>query len=353
MGSLEYIQSATTLVKDFEADKKHYLMLLNDAALEISKKAKDNTRVGQYVVASKKGFNEKMIKIAQKIDWSQLNNVGWVIVDQYLITQIQAKDMRGQLVGTQLIAEPVKHLNKISNDILAQTIEQIMANLTVTLLMVLVLIVVIRGSVIRPVKALQKSFNAVINHGDFSLRVDTDHSKNEVNLMGQDFNGLMKSLQDIIASISQTMSEIEKGRLDSRVDTVAAGDLETLKDTVNETAAVLDKTMSEIVRVLAEMKQANFSSVEIANIESEGAFKDALTSLDQTIQSLKMAVDEINNSAEFMSHANFAHPVKADLSGDLGKLKDIMNHALSTLDSGFKGFTNSLTTLLWRFDCKR
>lgn len=344
LGSLEFIQGVSSVHREFKKQNAFYLMLLNDEALKISTKAKNYPKVNDYVLASDKWFGEDAVKFAQTIDWSMLKQKGWIIENNKLITIAPIKDMRGLEVGLQFIAEPLDGYNAEINEMITNMIKQGVIISIIVIVMLLSMLVIIRSAVIGPVKSLQSLFNAVASNGDFSLRAKTDDSKNEVNLMARDFNGLMSNLQDIIESISKTMSKIEKGNLNARVETHAVGDLETLKNTVNQTANVLDKTMTEISRVLGEMKLANFS-VEITDTQAQGAFKEAINSMEQTIQSLKMAVSEINQSANAMLHANFSHPVKANLSGDLGKLKDNLNSALDSLDSGFNGFTNSLTQL--------
>jgi methyl-accepting chemotaxis protein len=344
LGSLEYIISTTSLAKDYKKDDKRYLLLLNSEALKISTKAKDNTKVGSYVIASKKGYDPEAIKMAQTMDWDALNKNGWITHNGYLITQIKTQDLRGKMVGTQIIAEPEIHLAEVADSILASTLENIISNLVVVILMVLILISVIRSSVIKPVKCLQKAFGEVITKGNFSARVPTNQSADEVNSMSKDFNSLMQNLEQIIQSITSAMGEIKNGNLSTRVDVSAHGELESLKNSVNDTADILESTMSEITRVLSEMEQSNFS-VDINHIDSKGSFNEALNSMQQTLKSLKTAVKEINDSVEHMSHSNFSHPVTANLSGDLGALKENLNNALSSLQNGFNSFTSSLTQL--------
>lgn len=345
LGSLEFIESPVSVAKFFQNQHRKYLLLLNQDALEISTKAKDNTKVGSYVIASKKGFDPEFIKTAQQLPWETLNAKGWAVFNGLLITQIPSSDLRGQRVGTQVIAEPLDQLNTATDALMQQTLEQIAATLLVTLFIVISLVVMIRRSVLFPVKEMQRAFNGVIQQGDFSIRVKTTESQDEVGHMARDFNALMASLQDIIAAITSTMGKIAQGDLTSRVETEAVGDLAELKKNVNTTAAVLDQTMNEITRVLAEMEQANFS-VSIAQIEAKGAFGNAIHSLKQTLQSLQMAVKQINESADAMLHADFSHPIQADLSGDLGELKSNLNQAMLAINTGLQGFSQSLNHLL-------
>lgn len=344
IASLEFIVSATSVADEFKKQNRRYLLLLNKEALEISTKATKNTPIGNYVIASNKGFDADAIKMAQTMDWKTLHQRGWITHDGYLITEIESTDMRGKTVGTQIIAEPVDTLETITAAIFSESVKQILTTLVVIVLMVLILIAVLRRSVIKPVQTLQNAFKKVSTEGDFSARVETSNAQDEVNIMAQNFNALMQNLEQIISAISGTMESIKIGQLNSRVNVNANGDLATLKDSVNETAAILDTTMTEFTRVLAEMQKANFS-VEMQDLQAKGAFADATSSMQHTIASLQTAVAEINQSVQFMAQSNFSHPVNADLQGDLGTLKNNLNNAQQNLYNGFTSFSNSLTQL--------
>lgn len=344
IGSLEFIQGLRSLVKDYQDRDMDYLMLLNQEALKISVKASKNTPVGNYVLANNKWFSPESIELAQKMDWRLLNKQGWLIQDGRLITQIPVKDMRGKLVGTQVIAEPTTKFDAEMAGILNETIKQILSILAIVILMVIAILVSLNKLVIRPVKELQNTISTVLNKGDFSVRVSTDNNGNEVNLMAKDFNELLQMLQNVIASITESMQSIEKGNLSARVTAEAVGELDGLKNSVNQTAQILDNTMSEIERVLGEMQLANFS-VEVKDVPAEGAFKKSLDSIHETVASLKSAIAEINQTMMAMSEANFTQPIHTPLSGDLDHLKTNINNTLVDLENGFNGFTHSLTQL--------
>lgn len=344
IGSLEFIQGLRSMAKAYQERNMNYLMLLNQEALKISVKASKNTVVGDYVVASNDWFSSDSIDMAKKIDWSLLNKQGWTIQNEHLITQIPVNDMRGKLVGIQIIAEPTTHFNAEMASILNETIKQILLIVLIVVLMVITIIVSLNKLVIRPVKALQNTISNVLAQGDFSVRVKTDNNGNEVNLMAKDFNELLQMLQNVITSITHSMQSIEQGDLSTRVTAEAVGELDDLKQAVNQTAQILDSTMSEIERVLGEMQLANFS-VEVKDVPAEGAFKKSIDSIHETVTSLKSAITEINQTMQAMSQANFTHPIATPLSGDLDHLKTNINTTLTDLENGFNGFTHSLTQL--------
>lgn len=332
------------MAQAYQQRNMNYLMVLNQEALKISRKAKDNLAIGNYVLASNDWFSDDSINLAKKIDWSLLNQQGWIIQAGRLITQIPVKDMRGKLVGIQVIAEPTTQFDAEMADILNETIKQVLLILLIVVLMVIAIIASLNKLVIRPVKALQNTISTVLTQGDFSVRVTTSDNGNEVNLMAKDFNDLLQMLQNVISSITESMQSIEKGNLSARVTSDAVGELDDLKNCVNQTAQILENTMTEIERILGEMQLANFS-VTAKDVQAEGAFKNSIDSIHNTVSSLKLAISEINQTMTAMSQANFSSPINTPLSGDLDHLKTNINTTLADLESGFNGFTHSLTQL--------
>ncbi|BBP42349.1 methyl-accepting chemotaxis protein [Thiosulfativibrio zosterae] len=344
VGSLEFIQGVGSIHKEFKKLNDHYLMLLNQEALSISTKAKDNTAVGSYVLASNDWFGADSVSFAQGLDLKELSKKGWLIHNQMLVTSKPIKDMRGKEVGMHIIAEPDSHLNGVLDGIKSEIIFQVLTVVIILLLMMGVILFSLNNMVIKPVKDLQRTFAQVIKNGDFSIRVKTDDSHNEVNLMAKDFNHLLKTLQNTIHAISETMQSIEKGELSHRVQTAANGDLATLKLAINQTADNLENTMLEMGRVLSEMSQAKFG-VRVGDINAQGAFKDALSQLQQTATDLNSAISQINTVVTFMAQANFSHTITTQLQGDLNTLKQNINTTLDALNGGFNGFSNSLAKL--------
>ena len=344
VGSLEFIQGVSSIHKEFKTLNDHYLMLLNQTALEIATQAKDYPKVGDYYLADKNWFSPDSVSFAQGLDINTLIKKGWLIHDNMLVTSKPIKDMRGKEVGLHLIAEPDTHLNEVLEGVKSEIIFQVVTLVVILMLMMGVILLSLNNMVIKPVKDLQLTFAQVIKNGDFSIRVKTDDSHNEVNLMAKDFNLLLKTLQNTIHAISETMQSIERGELSHRVQTAANGDLDTLKQAINQTADNLENTMLEMGRVLSEMSQAKFG-VRVGDINAQGAFKDALSQLQQTASDLNAAISQINTVVTYMAQANFSHTITTHLQGDLNTLKQNINTTLNALNDGFNGFSNSLAKL--------
>ncbi|MEA1988022.1 MAG: HAMP domain-containing protein, partial [Pseudomonadota bacterium] len=294
IGSLEFIQGVGSMAREYKTRDMNYVMLLNDYALSISTKAKKNTPVGDYVLANQSWFTPEAVAMAQNINWSLLNEQGWLIQDNQLITQTQVEDMQGKLVGTQLIGQPLTELITATNIIKNDAIEQISILIGVILIMSISIIFILRSTVIRPVSELQKIMERVTKQGDFSSRMEQSDNQDEIAKLAQDFNALMDSTQQIIKETSDTMQAVRNGQLSQRIKVHTVGDLDDLKQAVNGTADTLEQTMTTLGQALKELGNANFSARINVDDNVKGAFKEALCNAQTTMKTLNSAVSEIN-----------------------------------------------------------
>jgi len=346
LGSLEFIQGMGSVARNYTARDMHYLLLLNDYALSISTKAKANTKVGNYVLGNEKWFSEDAVSMAQSVDWSTLNNNGWIIQDNLLITQSIVKDMQGKEVGIQLIGAPLTEFNAIMEEIKSASIKEQVLLISIIILMGVAILIALRKMVLTPVNNLQKTIATVTQSGDFSVRTQTTSAKDEITAMANNFNHLLENTQQIIKETSETMQAVRNGELSQRIQVNTVGDLDKLKQAVNGTADTLEQTMNTLGEALKELGNANFSAQIEVNDNVKGAFKDALCNAQTTMKTLNSAVSEINSVVSDMADSNFSNPINISLSGDLDTLKQNINQALGNLQSGFESFNGSLTNLI-------
>ncbi|MEA3405402.1 MAG: methyl-accepting chemotaxis protein, partial [Pseudomonadota bacterium] len=346
MGSLEFIQGMGTVARKYTDRDMNYLLLLNDYALSISTKAKKNTKVGNYVLGSEKWFSENAITMGQNIDWSTLNNKGWIIQDNLLITKSIVKDMQGKEIGVQVIGAPLTEFNAMMAEIKSASITEQIILISIIILMGIAILIALRKMVLTPVNNLQKTMATVTQSGDFSARTQTTSAKDEISTMANNFNHLLDNTQQIIKETSDTMQAVRNGELSQRIQVNTVGDLDKLKQAVNGTADTLEQTMGTLGTALQELGNANFSARIDVDDNVKGAFKDALCNAQTTMKTLNSAVSEINTVVSDMADSDFSNPIDIPLSGDLDTLKQNINQALSNLQSGFESFNGSLTNLI-------
>lgn len=346
VGSLEFIQGMGTLAQEFAKRNMHYLLLLNDYALSISTRAKNNPTIGDYTLGSTTAFSEAAIGMAQTLDWPTLERQGWLIQGDLLITQSVVEDMQGQEIGVQLIGTSTAELDSAMQAIAQRTLNEIMLLIGVVLLLVIAIQIAIRKLVIRPVTDLQQTMRTVTQQGDFSARADAPDRQDEVASMAADFNRLLENTQQVLSQTSQTLQAIGNGDLSQRIQIDTVGDLDRLKTQVNQSAATLERTMNTLGNTLNALGQANFGATIASDDSAKGAFKVALDNAQTTLANLNGAVSQINRAVAAMADSDFSTPISLPLSGDLDILKNNINQALSNLQNGFESFNGSLTNLI-------
>ncbi|MDG6774204.1 methyl-accepting chemotaxis protein [Thiomicrorhabdus sp. ZW0627] len=346
IGSLEFIQGMGSVARDYTARNMQYALLLNDYALTISTKAKDNTKIGDYVLGSETAFSKQAVEMTQNINWDQLNKNGWLLQDGLLITQSIVKDMQGKEVGVQILGAPPIELENRMSVIKQAVIKELVMLVGIVILMGIAIMLVIRKVVLLPVTDLQKTIQAVTHEGNFSARAKSSDHNDEIASMAKDFNHLLENTHQVLKETCDTMQAIGNGELKKRIQISTVGDLDKLKNQINLSADTLEVTMDTLGKTLTALGQADFGAKIENNADAKGAFKEALDNAQSTLRSLDGAVSEINQVVADMADSNFSNPIEMPLSGDLDKLKQNINQALNNLQTGFESFTGSLTNLI-------
>lgn len=275
-----------------------------------------------------------------------LNQQGWVIQDNHLITQTAVQDLQGKLVGTQLIAQPMDDLTAELEEVLASNIQQISILLIVVILMAISILLSVRKVVIRPVAQLQLMMECVKEKGDFSVRLPLGKSQDEITSMASAFNSLLENIQATLEETQQTLRAIRDGNFKQRIQVHAVGDLDKLKTVVNQSAETIDQTMTSIGDALSALGQANFNVSVEENPHAKGEFKRGLDNAQQTLNRVGEAVAAINHTVSAMANSDFSQGIDQEMTGDLEVLRQNINSANQNLAAGFSSFVGSLSNLI-------
>ena len=345
IGSLEFIQGMGSLARNYASQDKKYLLLLNEYALTISTSAKNNTPIGAYVLGNQKWFTPEAITMGEKIDWNRLNQKGWLVQDDMLITQSLVKDLQGKDVGIQVIGAPTTELNQSMAVIESAIFKEFGLLIGIVLLMAITILFAVRKLVLNPVTHLQHTIRLVTREGDFSARAQTSDSEDEIANMASDFNQLLGNIQQVLGETAHTLLAIRDGDLSQRIQVSTVGALDELKQAVNQTADTLDTTMQSLGKTLTALGNANFSETIERDSRAKGAFKEALDNGELTLKTLSIAMSEITDVLVAMAKSNFSHKVETPLTGDLQTVQQNINLANHNLHQAFDSFASRLSQL--------
>ena len=181
------------------------------------------------------------------------------------------------------------------------------------------------------VGAVRDALKQVADEGDFSVRVESN-TQDSVGEMAQALNVLMESLQTSIHETNLVVTDIAHGVFDRRVEADLRGELLTLKNGVNESAASVERTMNTLSDVMQAISGGNFG-YRLEGVEMEGEFRRVL---ENTMASMDSIVTDINKVMDGVAIGRFDVRVQADAQGDMDRLKQNLNRSLDALGDAMK-----------------
>ena len=110
-------------------------------------------------------------------------------------------------------------------------------------------------SITRPIDILSNTMSSVEQSGDFSSRIEV-LTGDKIGDAGNAFNKLLKSIQTAINGVNGTLTAVSNKDYNKPVEGDFHGDLEVLKNGVNETVKSIATAMTETEDALAQVEQA-------------------------------------------------------------------------------------------------
>jgi methyl-accepting chemotaxis protein len=202
-----------------------------------------------------------------------------------------------------------------------------------TLLGFLAAVLIVR-SVVGPLTRVQQAVTAVAQDFDYSRQVDVVRD-DEVGRTAQAFNQLLKAQRDAMAQVNEAVAHLASGRLDYRITADLRGDLERMKQSINQSLESVQTTMGGFNGLTRAMAMGNFSHrVQYDGIQGE--FKDSLAQAMDSIRALERMLGDVGEVMGHVAQGDLAHRVTAPAQGDLERLKQNINTSLDALSSAMK-----------------
>ncbi|WP_417581385.1 methyl-accepting chemotaxis protein [Nitrincola sp.] len=193
-------------------------------------------------------------------------------------------------------------------------------------------IVITRG-ITRPLTLLVNAVERVRDSGNFNEQVNYTQ-KNEIGQVIRAFNTLLDSQKHALEEANSTIEALASGDFSARIQGDYAGDLDALKTGINHSAETIRVTMEELSKVMQAIRQGEFG-VSINPALVRGDYRLMLENAAYGMQSLKHSVDSIVDVMTHVAQGQFGHRVDADASGEMLKLKNMINQSVSALETAF------------------
>ncbi|RAU16676.1 hypothetical protein DN062_16765 [Nitrincola tibetensis] len=192
----------------------------------------------------------------------------------------------------------------------------------------------ITRDITRPLQLLVTSVKHVSQSSDFSHQVAYS-KKDEVGEVVESFNHLLDSQKQALQEASETVASLASGDFSLRVKRHYEGDLAKLKEGINASADTIVLTMNELGKVMQALKQGQFD-IQISPDLVSGEFRRMLEDASQGTRALRNSIDDIIKVMSATQSGHFNERVNADASGDLLKLKEMINASVVALHNAIE-----------------
>ncbi|QEW06122.1 methyl-accepting chemotaxis protein [Nitrincola iocasae] len=192
---------------------------------------------------------------------------------------------------------------------------------------------IITRGITRPLTLMVNAVERVRDSGNFNEQVNYTQ-KDEIGQVIRAFNTLLSSQKHALEEANTTIEALASGDFNARIQGEYAGDLDALKTGINSSAETIRLTMDELSKVMQAIRQGEFG-VSINPALVRGDYRLMLENAAHGMQSLKRSVDSVVQVMTQVAEGQFGARVDADASGEMLKLKNMINQSVSALETAF------------------
>lgn len=325
--SLEpYIQGEKDLVKSLDQLKEVLNGLDADIQQVVDAVHEWQAKVADIEINARRDMNKHSVTIEDLIaDMSKGTGKQFMDAIRAKINEIVAEEEKLIAVRNQDQEDTASFANNFT---LFGTLFAILLSIVIAWL--------VTRSIVRPMTALRNVVNDVVTTGDFSKSVQFQ-SKDEVGETVSAFNQLVVYVEKAILEANTVVGDMAVGKLDSRITSDFVGELNTLKEGVNNSADNIEITMSQLNRLMQEMQNGNFKAK--ADGELKGEFQTMVDTTLHTSESIDGSISAIVNVMDQMKAGLFQSRVNVEARGDLLVLKDAVNDSMDSLEGAINDIT--------------
>ena len=194
--------------------------------------------------------------------------------------------------------------------------------------------VLIVRSVVGPLAQVQQAVTAVAQDFDYSRQVSVNRN-DEVGRTALAFNQLLQAQRDAMMQVNEAVAHLARGQLDYRITAHLRGDLERMKESINQSLDSVQTTMGGFNGLTRAMAAGDFSHrVQVDGIQGE--FKSSLSQAMDSMRALERMLGDVGEVMGHVAQGDLAHRVTASAQGDLERLKHNINVSLDALSSAMK-----------------
>lgn len=337
IGLLDMRTDLQSIATDLAEKDVNYLIVLNEQALSIWPKGKNNPQIGGLFLAHNDWFKNSLSWF-EGLDLSAIIKQGYAVQNGKAISAYPVQ-VNGQVIGYQLVGVNMDYPD------LAHAFESINNFITLILGLFIIMIAVImlllwanlRQIVSKPLQRIQQYIEHINNSGEIET-IFSHHTNDEIGKMSLALNQLFEAISEGLDETNRTVTALAKGDFSHRITGRYVGDLELLKVGINESADNITEIMQQLAQMITGMRDGNFD-IDV-EVKGEGAYIDLITNTQSTVVTLKRVMFQINELMDEVSRGYFTKRIHAQANGELQRLKDNINKTLDSLEDAIGDAAN-------------
>jgi len=211
-------------------------------------------------------------------------------------------------------------------------------------LLVSVVGVILTRSIANPLVLLTEKMRSIAMSTHFSQRLDLGRRSDEIGDSVQAFNQLMGQIDQSLTEVRSVMRALSEGDFSPRILAPLTGDLEDLKDSVNQSAEAISVSMHCLSHVLTALQKGQFTvQADIGRLS--GQYRALVQQGVDTAKTLDSVVAGVNEAMHALAEGDFDARVNTQATGDLQVLCQNINRMSDELSRAVTDIQTLATAL--------
>jgi methyl-accepting chemotaxis protein len=199
-------------------------------------------------------------------------------------------------------------------------------------------------SVVGTLRQINHVVGEIIESGQLADRVRLKDTGDELTDVANAFDNMIGNMERSIFAVSEVMEQIAKGEFNHRVVDPLVGDMNTLKQGVNNAADSVEQTMQALNEVMDGLAHGDFS------VRMDERVPDNLRqAVNGTLATMEQAIDATEQVMAKLSHGEISQRIQLNLKGRFKNLADSTNRSLDELQAAI-GEINQVASALAQGD---
>ena len=338
VGVLDMRAGLGSVVRDMKKYETYFVAVINDKGKERWKKATENPALGSYHLAHSSWFNDSASWF-NELDIDQHIQNGFGIENNKAITSSPIKNSDGDVIGHYIVGVDMSHPDMINAMEGVNHIIFIMILLVIVIMLALMIYLwhSTQQLVNKPIQQIMRTIQQVEQTGHFNL-AEQAVTQDEVGQMQTAFSSMIKQLNQAITEANHTVQAIAQGQFDQTMQGNYQGDLDLLKQGINQSAHSVAFMTSELNKVMSALQQGRFD-VKMDEKVAEGFRRNT----EITLKTMETVLHEINNTLNAMQKGDFSQRVTAQAKGEFDRVKQHVNQSLDALQNAIQEITQVMS----------